>query len=334
MYAERRSSSAKVDAVTCKIQIEAAAPLVGSRHPQPHAAPWNARLACNPIRVLLACVLLAPLPWGSAGASALGARASVPASAPRALELLQTLRMQGCEGRPGTALALRRPPALQAAAARWAAGAPPEVALEAAGYRIERFKGLTYRGTAAGLRRALVQSLCAALTQEAYRDVGVWGQEQGLWIMLAAPFQAPSPADAATVRQELLASINAARAHARRCGSQTYPPAPPLRLDVQLTRAAERHARDMLEHDFFDHRGSDGSTPGSRAQAAGYRFHALGENIAEGSENVEQAVRAWLASPGHCANIMDRSFQQTGFAFAVNRRGAPRIYWVEDFGTP
>ncbi|HWG76203.1 MAG TPA: CAP domain-containing protein [Steroidobacteraceae bacterium] len=320
--------------MTCKIQIEAAAPLVGSRHPQPHAAPWNARLACNPIRVLLACVLLAPLPWGSAGASALGARASVPASAPRALELLQTLRMQGCEGRPGTALALRRPPALQAAAARWAAGAPPEVALEAAGYRIERFKGLTYRGTAAGLRRALVQSLCAALTQEAYRDVGVWGQEQGLWIMLAAPFQAPSPADAATVRQELLASINAARAHARRCGSQTYPPAPPLRLDVQLTRAAERHARDMLEHDFFDHRGSDGSTPGSRAQAAGYRFHALGENIAEGSENVEQAVRAWLASPGHCANIMDRAFQQTGFAFAVNRRGAPRIYWVEDFGTP
>jgi uncharacterized protein YkwD len=290
------------------------------------------------VPVLLACTLLvtallAPLAWCSTAFGAVTAGAP-PVSAARALDLLQTLRTQGCEGRSGSALALRRPPTLQAAAARWSSGAPLGVAIEAAGYRADRYKALQYRGSAAGLRGALLQQLCAALTQETYRDVGIWGEGQALWIVLAAPFQAPAPADAAAVTQALLGRINAARAHARRCGSQTYPPAPPLRLDRQLDRAAEHHARDMLEHDFLDHRGSDGSTPATRVQAAGYRFHDLGENIAQGVENVEQAVQAWLASPGHCANIMDAAFQETGFAFAVNRRGAPHIYWVEDFGTP
>jgi uncharacterized protein YkwD len=89
----------------------------------------------------------------------------------------------------------------------------------------------------------------------------------------------------------------------------------------------------MLQHDFFDHRGSDGSTPATRVLQAGYRFHLVGENIAEGAETVAEAVRGWLASPAHCANIMDAAFRQTGFAFAANRRGEPRIYWVEDFAS-
>lgn len=214
------------------------------------------------------------------------------------------------------------------------AGAPLGVAIDAAGYRAERSEALQYRGSAAGLHRTLLRRLCAALIQPTYRDVGIWGQADELWIVLAAPFQTPSPTDAAAVREQLLGRINAARARMRRCGSHVYAPAPPLQLDARLDRAAERHARDMLEHDFFAHRGSDGSTPGTRAQAAGYRFHVLGENIAQGAENVTQAVQDWLASPEHCANIMDPVFRQTGFAFAVNRSGAPRIYWVEDFGTP
>jgi uncharacterized protein YkwD len=266
------------------------------------------------------------------GALGLPAPASAAGSAPLALELVQTLRARGCNGRPGSALALRRPPTLQAAAARWARGAPLEVAIEAAGYRAERSEALQFRGSAAGLRSALLQRLCGTLTQAAYRDVGIWAEGQAVWILLAVPFVAPSPTDADAVSQALLERINAARARARRCGARTFPAAPPLQLDVRLTRAAERHAHDMLEHDFFEHRGSDGSTPATRVRAAGYRYHLVGENIALGAENAGQAVQGWLASPEHCANIMDAGFRQTGFAFAVNRRGAPRIYWAEDFG--
>ena len=295
-----------------------------------HGARIFAGLAC----VSFASALVAPLLACPTAFGRPTLAAAIPISATQALGLLQTLRTQGCEGRSGVGLALRQPSTLHAAAGRWASGATLRVAIEAAGYRADRYKALQYRGSAAGLRGVVLQQLCAALTQETYRDVGIWGEGQELWIVLAEPFQTPSPADAAAVTQALLEHINAARAHARRCGSRTYPPAPPLRLDRQLNRAAERHARDMLEHDFFDHRGSDGSTPATRVQAAGYSFHFLGENIAQGSETAEQAVQAWLASPGHCANIMDATFQQTGFAFAVNRRGPPRIYWVEDFATP
>jgi uncharacterized protein YkwD len=30
---------------------------------------------------------------------------------------------------------------------------------------------------------------------------------------------------------------------------------------------------------------------------------------------------------------MDPGFRDTGAAYASNTRGAPRIYWVQDFGT-
>jgi len=287
----------------------------------------------------VAAALLAPLLWlsGAGGVpcfAAPGEAATTRASAPLALHWVQSLHARGCGGRPGLATPLRQPATLQAATARWAAGAPLERAIEQGGYRAERSEALQYRGSAAGLRGALRQRLCDALTQVSYRDVGIWARGEQVWIVLAAPFQAPSPADAAAVTQRLLERINAARGEARRCGSRRFPPVPPLQPDARLARAAARHARDMLEHDFFEHRGSDGSTPATRVRAAGYRFRLVGENIALGAQDVGQAVQGWLASPEHCANIMDAGFRQTGFAFAVNRRGPPRLYWVEDFGSP
>jgi len=65
----------------------------------------------------------------------------------------------------------------------------------------------------------------------------------------------------------------------------------------------------------------------------GYNYRIVGENIAFGPESVAEAVSGWLASPEHCLNIMDARFTETGFAYAANDRGAPRIYWVEDFGS-
>lgn len=280
-------------------------------------------------------LLLACSPCFAIGAAAPGRAVAVGTlSAPEALRQLQALRRRGCDGHAGMRLPLREPQALQRAAVGWAAGAPLEVAIEAAGYRAERSKALQYRGGAEDFPATLRQRLCEALTQPQFRDVGVYSRGGTIWILLAVPFAAPSPEDASSVRQQLLEGINAARAHARRCGSQTYGAVPPLQMNAHLNQAAERHARDMLEHDFFGHRGSDGSMPSARVLAAGYRFHRVGENIAEGAETVQEALQGWLHSPEHCANIMDPHFRQTGFAYTVNARGAPRIYWVEDFGTP
>jgi uncharacterized protein YkwD len=61
----------------------------------------------------------------------------------------------------------------------------------------------------------------------------------------------------------------------------------------------------------------------------------LGENIAAGQTTVDSVMADWMASPGHCANIMRPEFVEMGVA-CVN--GTPantyRTYWTMDFGRP
>ena len=89
----------------------------------------------------------------------------------------------------------------------------------------------------------------------------------------------------------------------------------------------------MVRRKFFEHTGSDGSQPRDRVLRAGYSFRLTGENIALGPESAEEVVAGWLASPGHCENIMDSRFQDMGIAVASGR-GRGQIYWVQTFGSP
>jgi uncharacterized protein YkwD len=60
-----------------------------------------------------------------------------------------------------------------------------------------------------------------------------------------------------------------------------------------------------------------------RAAGAAREHEALGENIAWGTGNLGTAAkiqRAWMASPGHRANILRRQFREIGIGIAV---GAP-----------
>ena len=90
----------------------------------------------------------------------------------------------------------------------------------------------------------------------------------------------------------------------------------------------------MVSHDYFAHEGHDGSTPAQRVAATGYRYRLVGENLASGPQSAAQAVAGWLASPGHCENIMDARFSESGVAYAANSSGAPRVYWVQEFAAP
>jgi uncharacterized protein YkwD len=137
----------------------------------------------------------------------------------------------------------------------------------------------------------------------------------------------------AAVRARVVELINAARARGRRCGSERFSAAPPLVISRELVEAANDHARDMARRKFFDHRGSDGSQPKDRVIRAGYRPRLTGENIALGPESAEEVVAGWLASPGHCENIMEPTFRDIGVGVATGR-GRGRIYWVQTFGAP
>ena len=90
----------------------------------------------------------------------------------------------------------------------------------------------------------------------------------------------------------------------------------------------------MIRRDELSHAGADGSTPGERALQAGYRWRVIGENIAAGPDSAQQVVAGWLASPEHCANIMDIRFTEMGVAFEIDWRRASGIYWAQELGRP
>jgi uncharacterized protein YkwD len=137
----------------------------------------------------------------------------------------------------------------------------------------------------------------------------------------------------ATVRARVVELVNAARRKGRNCGSAQFAAAPPLIASPELNEAAARHARDMARKKYFEHRGNDGSQPKDRVLRAGYQSRLTGENIAFGPVSAEEVVAGLLASPGHCANIMDSRFQHIGVGLGVGR-GRGQIYWVQTFAAP
>jgi uncharacterized protein YkwD len=133
-------------------------------------------------------------------------------------------------------------------------------------------------------------------------------------------------ADRAAVRRAVLDAVNTERRKAR---------ARPLALDSRLDEAAERHAQDMLARGYFAHESPEGKTVRQRAKAAGYDWHAVGENIALGQLSVEQVMDAWMKSPEHRRNILDRDFVHMGLGLAIGEGPQGfRVVWVQTFGHP
>ncbi|WP_461084247.1 CAP domain-containing protein [Spirosoma flavus] len=135
------------------------------------------------------------------------------------------------------------------------------------------------------------------------------------------------------VQQEVLQYVNETRAQGCTCGTQYYPPAPPLSLNSRLNNAANKHAVDMADYNYFSHTGLDGSQPWDRMTREGYQWSMSGENIAAGFTTPRSVVNAWISSPGHCANIMNAGFQNLGVGYGYNINSNYDHYWVTLFGT-
>lgn len=129
---------------------------------------------------------------------------------------------------------------------------------------------------------------------------------------------APSPASDA---QRVLALVNSERAK-EGCA--------PVSANAQLTTAAQRHSEDMAAHDYFSHTSQDGSGPGDRITATGYRWSTYGENIAKGQRTPADVMNSWMNSPGHRANILNCAFKELGVGIQDSSGG---IVWTQDFGT-
>ncbi|MGA5471161.1 sigma-70 family RNA polymerase sigma factor [Streptomyces arboris] len=135
------------------------------------------------------------------------------------------------------------------------------------------------------------------------------------------PPPAPAPAPPASESGQVLQIVNTERAK-EGCG--------PVTSNDLLATAAQRHSADMASRDYFSHTSPDGTDPGDRITAAGYRWSTYGENIAKGQRTPADVMRSWMDSPGHRANILNCSFKEMGIG-KVDSGGGP--VWTQKFGT-
>ncbi len=135
-------------------------------------------------------------------------------------------------------------------------------------------------------------------------------------------------------RNSVLQQINAARAVARSCGGSAMPAVAPLAWSDALFSAAARHSTDMAVNNYFSHTGLDGRSASQRIAAEGYAWSWVGENIAAGQASVSTVMSGWLASAGHCANIMRAEYQHVGVS-CVQRSGTTYgRYWTMTLARP
>ncbi len=84
----------------------------------------------------------------------------------------------------------------------------------------------------------------------------------------------------------------------------------PLEVDFTLVRAARSHTKTLFRLDGLTH-----GAFGERIGSFGARGPRFGENLAWGTGALGRAhalVRAWLASPGHRANLLRAGFERIG----------------------
>jgi uncharacterized protein YkwD len=131
----------------------------------------------------------------------------------------------------------------------------------------------------------------------------------------------------------LLALINENRARGADCGGQVFAPTHALTWNAQLAAASLVHSLDMKINNFVSHVGADGLTFGQRVDATGYVYIAAGENVAAGQDTIDSVMSAWMASPGHCANIMNGAFNDVGVTCTSgNAQNSYPTYWTMNLG--
>jgi uncharacterized protein YkwD len=139
--------------------------------------------------------------------------------------------------------------------------------------------------------------------------------------------KAPSSTNTATVHlssleTQLLGQINTLRA---RHGLRR------LRLAPGLSAAATQHSASMAQKGYFAHESADGGSFFKRIAYyypyRGYSRWSAGENILYSTPDIDSgaALRLWLNSPEHRANLLSRSWREIGLG-AVHSSSAPGVY--------
>ncbi len=109
-----------------------------------------------------------------------------------------------------------------------------------------------------------------------------------------------------------------------------------LTENLTLNLNAQMKLQDMFAKQYFEHISPTGDGPGDLAKIVGYAYVIVGENLALGDfVSDEKLVDAWMASPGHRANILNRYYLEMGVAVGKGiYEGRNTWLAVQSFGMP
>ncbi len=109
----------------------------------------------------------------------------------------------------------------------------------------------------------------------------------------------------------------------------------PLQLDYQLKKITMEHTKDMVRMACISHQGIDNKEVSERANTAHIDWEIIGENIARNkgySNPVNRAVKDWMNSKGHRANILNKEFTHTAISITKSKDGF--FYFTQVFMKP
>lgn len=152
-------------------------------------------------------------------------------------------------------------------------------------------------------------------------------------VLFAAPVNG-APCDLPLPPAQVLKQLNELRAQARRCGERWMPAVGPLTWQPILENAARRYAAELSQRNKLSHTGMNGSTMAQRLDEVRYPMRSAGENLASGPESLDELMRLWLGSPGHCENLMAAEFTEAGLACDIQDHHRALPYWVLELGRP
>lgn len=103
-----------------------------------------------------------------------------------------------------------------------------------------------------------------------------------------------------------------------------------------LQNIATVRVKDMFTYQYFEHNSPTGDNASKEAVNNGYSYITIGENIALGNfDGSSGLVTAWMNSPGHRANILNKNYTEIGvYAEEGNYKGQDVWIAAQIFGKP
>ena len=109
-----------------------------------------------------------------------------------------------------------------------------------------------------------------------------------------------------------------------------------LTENSELDRSADIKLKDMFAKQYFEHMSPTKIGVSDLANEVSYQYVLIGENLAMGDFfNEKDLLDAWMASPGHRANILNTHYREIGVAVGRGIYQGKDVWMaVQHFGTP